>query len=96
MLSCTHIVIDEVQVVAWGDGCSATAFLGQTSVCLVERLVDVDEGIDDRLSVSGWLRQFREGYRDHIRSHVLWWRVRGEGGTKSIDTSLVTLMLSYV
>ena len=67
----TDIVADEVEVVARGEGHGGSAPLGQTGVGLVQRLVDVDEGVDTCLSVRG--RPGEVGVRQghHVRGHVL-------------------------
>ena len=77
----SHVVVDEVEVVAWGDGHGGASPLGQPGVGLVQSLVHVDEGIDAGLAVGGRLGQVGVHHWDHVRWDVLQGeREGGRGG----------------
>ena len=82
----TDIVADEIEVVARSEGHGGSAPLGQTGVGLVQRLVDVDKGVDTRLSVRG--RSGEVGVRQghHVWGHVLQQREREGDITRHGDT----------
>ena len=64
-------MVNEVEVVPWGDGHGSATPLAQGDVGLVQSLVDVDKTIDDGLSVGGGLGQLRVHHREVVRTHVL-------------------------
>lgn len=66
-----HVVVDEVKVVSWGDGCGASPTFGHTVVGLVQGLMDVHKGIDDCLAMLWLGRQALIGHRQVLRCNVL-------------------------
>ena len=79
----THIVVDEVKVVTWGNSHGGAPSLGQAGVGLVQGLMDVDKCIYDGLTMSGLLRKFWIHDWEIVRTGILlgkrgWERGRGE------------------
>ena len=60
-------MVDEVQIVTRSDGHGPSSFLEQTAVCLVKGLMNIHEGIDNGLAMSGGLWQVEEH-----RGEILW------------------------
>ena len=67
----THIVVDEVKVVTWGNSHGGAAPLGQAGVGLVQGLMDVDKRIYDGLTMSGLLRKFWIHDWEIVRTGIL-------------------------
>ena len=67
----SHIVADEVEVVAWSDSHCSPSPLGQPGVSLVQSLVYIHKGIDAGLAVGGWSRELWVCQGDHVRWNVL-------------------------
>ena len=67
----THIVVDEVKVVTWGNSHGGAAPLGQAGVGLVQGLMDVDKCIYDGLTMSGLLRKLWIYHREIVRTGIL-------------------------
>lgn len=67
----THIVVDEVEVMPGCDSHGTPTSLEQTTVGLMQSLVDVHKGVDDGLSVVWGLRNFRKHSREQIWTHIL-------------------------
>lgn len=77
----THIVVDEVKVVTWGNSHGGAASLGQAGVGLVQGLMDVDKRIYDSLTMSGLLRKLWIHDWEIVRTGILLGK-RGVGGRK--------------
>ena len=82
-------MVDEVQIVTWGDGHGAASPLCQAGIGLVQGLVDVHKRIDDGLAVGRCLGQLWVYHRKVLWKDILLGgtgteeqggRSRGEGG----------------
>ena len=64
-------MIYEVQVVSWSNGHGSPASFNKPGVGLMESLMDINEGIDDGLSVCWGWGHIRKNSRKVVRTDIL-------------------------
>jgi len=65
-----YVVVDEVKIMAWSDGHCAATTASDTSVCLMQGLMDKDKCWDDSIAMTQWQRNVVT-YRHDVWRYVL-------------------------